>query len=92
MFAPAFCLVLLAAGCNASANNPDHSECRREWVRALNVIFETSFSNTDVRWIRACMARKGYKRIYDNRRCAKLEASTKEPRCYAKIRKELNKG
>ena len=86
IFATAICLALalLVAGCSA-VENPDHAACRRDWVKTLNVIFETSFSNTDIRWIHACMAKKGYKRIYDDKLCSKLEASIKEPRCYAKI-------
>ena len=91
--APIFCLTLMLLGDGCSAvENPDHAACRRDWVKALNVIFETSFSNTDIRWIHACMAKKGYKRIYDNKRCAKLEASIREPRCYAKIEEDLKEG
>jgi len=75
---------LLVAGCQASADNPDHAACRRDWLKAFNIVFDNSISNSDVRFLQACMAKKGYKRIYDAGRCARLEASIREPGCYVK--------
>jgi hypothetical protein len=77
-------VALLIAACQASAENPDHAACRRDWVKAFNIVFDNSISNSDVRFMHACMAKRGYKRIYDAERCAKLEASIREPGCYAK--------
>jgi hypothetical protein len=80
---PLVALVLLA-GCQSAPENKDHADCRRAWVKAFNVIFDNSISPTDVRWMHACMEKRGYKRVYDVGRCGRLEASIREAACYEK--------
>ena len=75
---------LSVAGCWAGADNADHAACRHEWRQTFNAIFENSLTSSDVRWMQACMERRGYKRLYDGRRCQRLEASFNEPDCYAR--------
>lgn len=73
-----------AAGCHKAVHNLDRSGRRRAWVKTFNVIFDNSISNRDVRWIHAWMAKKGYKRIYNTGRRAKLEAGIGDAACYEK--------
>jgi len=82
---PALLSVLALAACSKPPAAEDHSACRREWVAAYNVIFDTSVSISDVRFMHACMEKRGYKRIYNLGLCKKLDASVREPRCYEKI-------
>ena len=83
---PAFWLAAaLVAGCSADPVEIEHADCRQQWMKTFNVIFDSSVSASDVSWVHSCMARKGYTRLYDADLCRRLQASVREPRCYTKI-------
>ena len=75
---------ILLSACSDGASKTDHANCVASGYSALNLLFQKTISNSLVRWVQACMEKKGYKRVYDVGRCQKLEASVEEPRCYVK--------
>ena len=77
-------LGVLAAGCSGSSDSADFIECRTAGKKAFKAAFQTTVSMPTVRWVQACMEKRGYKRIYDAERCSKLEASIEEAGCYVK--------
>ena len=83
-FGFALMVPIMLFGCSDGAGESDLVDCRASGISALNLVFQSSVSTSLVRWVQACMEKKGYKRIYDAGRCQKLEASVEEPRCYEK--------
>ena len=75
---------ILLSACSEGGRKTDHSDCVASGYSALNLLFQKTVTTSLVRWVQACMEKKGYKRIYDAGRCQKLEASVEEPRCYVK--------
>lgn len=76
---------LLATACSVDEVEVVHADCRQQWMKTFNVIFDSTVSASDVSWVHDCMAKKGYARLYDADRCRRLRASVREPRCYTKV-------
>jgi hypothetical protein len=74
----------LAGACSSANDSTDFAECRTAGTKAFKAAFQSTVSMPAVRWVQACMEKRGYKRVYDAGDCSKIEASLEEPGCYVK--------
>jgi hypothetical protein len=82
----AACLLaaIVTSGCSGERDSADFIECRAAGRQAFKAAFQSTVSMPTVRWVQACMEKRGYKRVYDADRCSRIEASLEESRCYVK--------